>query len=154
MTDDTGGTEMKRKSLIAAILATVVIILSGLVSEGDIFAGTAEETAPHEETDNGFTGTWQLSIDNDRETLDKAFPDIFAFGSELTIRPDGKIFWHIGAAGAAGEYEYYDDALTAVVSDIMEPDEYRIAVTKNDNGNLIMKYKSIPLEWTFASESY
>ena len=144
---------MKKKTLIAATLTSMVMILSGFVLESSA-SDVRTEDIPQELTDNGFTGTWYLSYANDAEVLDEAFPDIYAFGSELTIRPDGKIFWHIGAAGAAGEYELYDDALTAVVSDIMEFDEYRIAVTKNDEGKLLMKYRSVPLEWTFASESY
>ena len=58
--------------------------------------------------------------------------------------PDGRISWHIGAAGAAGTYEVYDNQLVACISDIMEDDEVKIVLTLKD-GELSMKYKAVPL---------
>ena len=57
------------------------------------------------------------------------------------------ISWHIGAAGAAGTYEVYDNQLVASVADIMEDDEIKIALTQKD-GELLMKYKAVPLIFT------
>ncbi len=61
--------------------------------------------------------------------INAAYPDVYAFGDELIIRPDGRISWHIGAAGAAGTYEVYNNQLSAIVSDIMEFDEYQVGLT-------------------------
>ncbi len=145
---------MKKTILTAMISVFIVLILPGFVLAGSVSGGTEEKNLPDVSAGNGYIGTWVLSYENDRSELDKVFPDIYAFGSELTVRPDGKIYWHIGAAGAAGTYEAFDGQLALTVSDIMEYDEYRMAVTKNDDGELIMKYKSVPLVWTYRSEGY
>ena len=144
---------MKRKIAISVVSFLVFMLLTGfmLVTASD---DLQSENAPDAVFDAPYTGTWHLSYDNDRNLMDEAFPDIYAFGSELTIRPDGKLYWHIGAAGAAGTYEAYGNQLTACVSDIMEFDEYRLALTITDEGKLLMKYKSVPLEWTYISEEY
>ncbi|MCR5590634.1 MAG: hypothetical protein K6F73_03815 [Lachnospiraceae bacterium] len=141
---------MKRTKIIAAIALAVLILLG--FTYVSIEAGERKDEKPAGNA--AFSGTWQLSPYNDQEMLDGAFPDIYAFGSELTIRPDGKIYWHIGAAGAAGTYESYGNQLMAQVSDIMEYDEYRIAVTADEDGNLLMNYKSVPLKWTYRSGAY
>ena len=143
---------MKKTIMTAMISVFVVLILSGFVLAGSVSGNTEEKNVPDVSEGNAYTGTWELSYKNDRSGLDKVFPDIYAFGSELTVRPDGKIYWHIGAAGAAGTYEVFDGQLALTVSDIMEYDEYRMAVTKNDDGELVMKYKSVPLVWTYISD--
>ena len=94
-----------------------------------------------------FAGKWYLSSDTEIDGLEEVFPDIYAFGNELEIMPDGRISWHIGAAGAAGTYEVYGNQLVAGVADIMEDDETKIALTLKD-GELMMKYKGVPLIFT------
>ena len=143
---------MRRKITIAAVSAALILILSAFVFADMISAGDEENTDSR--ADTAAVGTWYLSCYNDMDVLNEAFPDIYAFGSELVVRPDKKIYWHIGAAGAAGTYEAYGNQLSACVSEIMEPDEYRVAITLDDDGKLIMKYRSVPLEWTFASGTY
>ena len=146
---------MKKKTLIAAFW--IIMILSGFIMGSRIYANVRKDNGASKgasDTADKFTGTWYLSGDNDYSLIDGTFPDVYAFGDELVIRPDGKIYWHIGAAGAAGTYEVYGNQLTAVVSDIMEYDEYRIALTLNDDGSLNMKYKSTDLEWVYGAGSY
>ena len=143
---------MKRKIMISAVSFFVIMLLTGFMLDGRV-SDDKESVSSLETAYTDHVGTWRLTYDNDR-VLDETFPDIYAFGSELTIRPDGKLYWHIGAAGAAGTYEAYGNQLTACVSDIMEYDEYRIPLTVNDEGKLLMKYKSVPLEWTYVSGEY
>ena len=145
---------MRKTIVIITVSIAVIMILSGFVFASSHSKDGKENDEKPVMADNGVAGTWYLSYDNDSKKLDEAFPDIYAFGSELVIRPDGKIYWHIGAAGAAGTYEAYGNQMTACVADIMEPDEYRIAITKSEDGKLLMKYKAVPLEWTYGSQAY
>ena len=139
---------MRRTIAITAVSVAVILILSGFMEEQTSSEEVREESVSTEMTDTKAVGTWYLSYENDRDAMDAVFPDIFAFGSELTITPEGKIYWHVGAAGAAGTYESFGNQLLATVSDIMEYDEYRIAITLSDDGKLLMKYRSLPLVWT------
>ncbi|MCR5687612.1 MAG: hypothetical protein K6G58_06285 [Lachnospiraceae bacterium] len=145
---------MNVKPLMGVFAAVILISLSAFVTEGR--ASDEEKTAAvvTGAAAEGIVGTWHLSYNNDQEQLDEAFPDIYAFGNELVIRPDGRIFWHIGAAGAAGTYEDYGSQLAVCASDIMESDEYRIGATVDGSGKLTMTYKSVPLEWEFRSGKY
>ena len=142
-----------------SIIVTLFIILSGRTATS-AFGQIPEETTVRTEeiTENteesGFAGTWHLAYENEHGLINEACPDYYAFGDELVIRPDGRISWHVGAAGAAGTYETYDNQLTATVSDIMEFDEYKTALTLRDDGRIVMKYRSVPLEWVHASEEY
>ena len=145
---------MNRKTLLSILAVVILMSLSAFAIESrasDEKEETVEQTMASAE---GIVGTWYLSYNNDQGRLDEVFPDIYAFGNELVIRPDGRIFWHIGAVGAAGTYEDYGSQLAVCASDIMESDEYRIAATIDDNGKLIMTYKSVPLEWTYGSDYY
>ena len=140
---------MKKKILIASILVVIIMVLSGS------FMGrnrTSADVIKAEPEGNGLIGAWYLSDYTDYEALNEAFPDVYAFGSELLIRPDGKISWNIGAAGAAGTYEVYDNQLIATVADIMEYDERDIVITQDEYGRLSMKYKSVPLEWIYGGD--
>ena len=107
-----------------SIIVTLFIILSGRTATS-AFGQIPEETNVRTEeiTENteesGFAGTWHLAYENDHGLINEACPDYYAFGDELVIRPDGRISWHVGAAGAAGTYETYDNQLTATVSDIL-----------------------------------
>jgi hypothetical protein len=172
---------MKRKLVLTVVSVIMITFISGFVmgapgisagvrmTEGsNKDTGTDKDTISNKtgsafgETDTGsckesetsFTGTWYLAYDMDYNEMNAAFPDVYAFGDELVIRPDGRIYWHVGAAGAAGTYEVYGNQIAASISDIMEDDEYRIALTADDEGRLYMKYKSVPLEWEFYSEGY
>ena len=142
---------MKKKIIIASIM--IILIFSGFIAESIKISADVRDQET-EKTGNDFIGTWYLSPDNDFSAMDEVFPDIYAFGNELTIRPDGKIYWHIGAAGAAGTYEVYGNQLSACVADIMEYDEYRIAFTMDDEGSLNMTYKSVQLKWDCCSGMY
>ena len=130
------------KKIWMSIIAAVILM--------SLFLFVTESRA----SDERIVGTWYLSYNNDQEKLDEVFPDIYAFGNEMVIRPDGRIFWHIGACGAAGTYENYGKQLAVCASDIMESDEYRIAATINDSGKLFMTYRSVPLEWAYRSDKY
>ena len=134
-----------KKILTTMAVAAIAVLLSGFI--------LMEEDAPRKDDYemqitvpglNDFVGKWYLSSDNEIAGIEKAFPDIYAFGNELEIMPDGRISWHIEAVGAAGTYEVYDNQLVACVSDIMEDDEVKIVLTLKD-GELSMKYKAVPL---------
>ena len=145
---------MNRKSLLSVLAAVILISLSAFATESRASDERKDAAEQIKASTEGIVGTWYLSYNNDQGKLDEVFPDIYAFGNELVIRPDGRIFWHIGAVGAAGTYEDYGSQLAVFASDIMEFDEYRIAATIDDNGKLIMTYKSVPLEWTYGSDYY
>ena len=145
---------MKKKTAFAAVLVVTILILSVFMMNNTAASEKTQERQPEQMMYNDCAGTWYLSYENDLTVLNEAFPDLYAFGNELTIRPDGKIYWHIGAAGAAGTYESYGNQMTACVSDIMEYDEYKVALTVDDDGNLLMKYRSVPLVWTYDSADY
>ncbi|MCR4739041.1 MAG: hypothetical protein K5886_02120 [Lachnospiraceae bacterium] len=130
--------------LIAAMTITGFGIGKNMVSADE---GTKIRTDINEPASK-FAGTWYLTDDTDLDELDNAFPDVFAFGCEMEIMPDGRINWHVGARGAAGTYEEYGNQLTARVSDIMENDEYTVVLTMDDNGILSMKYDSVLLRWS------
>lgn len=137
-----------KKIITTAAMAAIAILLSGFM----LMAGDKPETDDIEvkinaQESDDFAGKWYLSSDTEIEGLEEVFPDIYAFGNELEIMPDGRISWHIGAAGAAGTYEVYDNQLVASVADIMEDDEVKIALTQKD-GELLMKYKAVPLIFT------
>ena len=139
-----------------SIFVTLFIILSGRTATS-AFGQIPEDTTGSTEAkaeDTRFAGTWHLAYENDHSLINEACPDYYAFGDELVIMPDGMISWHVGAAGAAGTYEAYDNQLSATVSDIMEFDEYKTALTLREDGRIVMKYRSVPLEWVRASEDY
>ncbi len=144
-----------KKNLLITILAVVIIMILSIVMTGKntISAGVNKDMEPVREENSDFVGTWYVSSDTDYDMLDAAFPDVFAFGDELVIRPDGKLYWHIGAAGAAGTYEVKGNQLTAVVADVAEYDECSIVITLDDDGNLYMKYKSVPLKWSYGGSN-
>jgi hypothetical protein len=145
---------MSKKIWMSIIAALILMSLSLFVTES---RASDERNDPGEQIalpTEGIVGTWYLSYNNDQEKLDEVFPDIYAFGNEMVIRPDGRIFWHIGACGAAGTYEDYGKQLAVCASDIMESDEYRIAATIDDSGKLFMTYRSVPLEWAYRSDKY
>ena len=149
------GTKMKKNLTI--ILVSIIVILLILLGKNTVtsaFGQDYEEGIENTAEGERFAGTWHLSSEIDQSVIDASYPDVYAFGNELTIRPDGRISWHIGAAGAAGTYEVYDNQLSATVSDIMEFDEYRVGLTLQKSGRLVMKYKSVPLEWVYSSEGY
>ncbi|MCR5688300.1 MAG: hypothetical protein K6G58_09805 [Lachnospiraceae bacterium] len=138
---------MKKIITIMAI-AAIAVFLSGSMLMGE--GATRKDDNEVRTTVPGwddFAGKWYLSSNTEIAGLEKVFPDIYAFGNELEIMPDGRISWHIGAAGAAGTYEVYDNQLVACVTDIMEDDEVKIALTLKD-GELSMKYKAVPLVFT------
>ena len=141
-----------KKNILITTLAVAIIMILAIVTTGKniISADVNKDIEPVSSEDSDFVGTWYISSDTDYDMLNAAFPDVFAFGDELVIRPDGKLYWHIGAAGAAGTYEVKGNQLTAVVADVAEYDECSIVLTMNDNGSLYMKYKSIPLTWFYG----
>lgn len=145
---------MKKKILITSLAVAIIMVLSIAMTGKNITSANvniATETVSGE--DNDFVGTWYISSDTGYDMLNTSFPDVFAFGDELVIKPDGKLYWHIGAAGAAGTYEIKDNQLTALVADVSEYDEYKIVFTMNDNGSLYMKYKSVPLTWFYGGSN-
>ena len=145
---------MKKALMIISVSITVVLLtLLGQKTVTSVF-GQIPEEAPANKENARFVGTWHLSFENDYDVINAAYPDVYAFGDDLVIRPDGRISWHIGAAGAAGTYDVYDNQLKAIVSDIMEFDEYHVGITQKEDGRLVMKYKSVPLEWVYSSEEY
>ena len=142
---------MKKKILITSLAVAIIMILA-IVTTGKntISAEVNKNVEPVIEEGSDFVGTWYISSDTDHDALNETFPDVFAFGDELVIRPDGKLYWHIGAAGAAGTYEVDGSQLTAVVADVSEYDECSIVFTMDDNGSLYMKYKSVPINWFYG----
>ena len=137
-----------KKIITTAAMAAIAILLSGFMLMAGDKPGTDDiEVKINVQESDDFAGKWYLSSDTEIEGLEEVFPDIYAFGNELEIMPDGRISWHIGAAGAAGTYEVYDNQLVASVADIMEDDEVKIALTQKD-GELLMKYKAVPLIFT------
>ncbi|MCR5000806.1 MAG: hypothetical protein K6A71_03315 [Lachnospiraceae bacterium] len=137
-----------KKIITTAAMAAIAVLLSGfMLMAGDKPGTYDKEVKINVKEANDFAGKWYLSSDTEIDGLEEVFPDIYAFGNELEIMPDGRISWHIGAAGAAGTYEVYDNQLVASVADIMEDDEVKIALTQKD-GELLMKYKAVPLIFT------
>lgn len=145
---------MNKKTWMSIFTAMILMSLLAFVTESRASDERKDAKEQIVTPTEGIVGTWYLSYNNDQEKLDEAFPDIYAFGNEMVIRPDGRIFWHIGAAGAAGTYEAYGKQLAVCASDIMESDEYRIAATIDNGGKLFMTYKSVPLEWDYGSNMY
>lgn len=137
-----------KKIITTMAIAAVAVLLSGfMLVGGNTDAGSDYNKENPVPGSGDFAGHWYLSDETGIEGLERVFPDIYAFGNEMEIRPDGRISWHIGAAGAAGTYEIYDNQLAACVADLMEDDEYGVALTmKNDE--ISMKYKGVPLKWT------
>lgn len=137
-----------KKIITAMAMAAIAVLLSGFMLMGaDAHEVSYNEVKIEVQGAGDYAGKWYLSSDTEIDRLEGVFPDIYAFGNELEIMPDGRISWHIGAAGAAGTYEVYDNQLVASVADIMEDDETRIALTLKD-GELMMKYKEVPLIFT------
>ncbi len=141
---------MKKRVIIGVAIGVLIVCIAILFTgadkiSADAMAGTDAGSIQIEEN---VVGTWYLSSDTDFIELDRSFPDVFAFGCEMEILPDGRINWHVGAAGAAGIYEAKGNQLTASVSEVMEYDEYRVLFTMDDEDMLKMKYKGIPLKWT------
>ncbi len=141
---------MKKNILITTLAVAMIMVLSTAMTAKIIKSAEVKDIESVNGENNDFVGTWYISSDTDYDMISKTFPDLLAFGDELVIRPDGKLYWHIGAAGAAGTYEVRGNQLTAVVSDVMEYDECSIVFTMDDNGSLYMKYKSIPLTWFYG----
>lgn len=147
---------MKKRILLVSAFLIMMMILSGFVLEknrSSIDTGEDEHYSSSdvmEEDDmmkNRIMGAWYLSDNTDFEELSRVFPDLYAFGDEMMIWPDGRICWDIGAAGAAGTYEISGNQLVADVADIMEYDDYRVTLTVKDDGYIYMKYKEYPLVW-------
>ena len=142
---------MRKKLLISGLAVVIIMILSVLTTgKNTISADVKKDAKKDDTTECDFTGTWYLTDNTDFYALGEVFPDFYAFGDEMVIRPDGKLYWHIGAAGAAGNYEVKGNQLIAVVADIMEYDECKIVITMDDDGSLYMKYKSVPLKWNYG----
>lgn len=144
----------KITTIIPVSIIVVLLILFGKKTVTSAFGQDPVAETGNDSADTRFTGTWHLSPETDQNMIDSAYPDVYAFGNELVIRPDGRISWHIGAAGAAGTYEVYESQLLATVSDIMEFDEYQVGLTLQEDGRLVMKYRSVPLEWVYGSGQY
>lgn len=141
---------MRRRIAVGMVVAVLIICITVLLTgAGKVSADTMSRTA-HDSMAviEDMTGTWYLSSDMELKELERTFPDIFAFGCELEILPDGRISWHAGAAGAAGTYVINGNQIIATVSEVMEYDEYRAVFTMDDEGMLRMKYKNYPLKWT------
>ena len=137
-----------KKIITTMAMAAIAVLLSGFMLMGadkpEVSYNEVKAAVPGSDD---FAGKWYLSSDTEIDGLEEVFPDIYAFGNELEIMPDGRISWHIGVAGAAGTYEVYGNQLVAGVADIMEDDEVKIALTLKD-GELMMKYKGVPLIFT------
>ena len=140
---------MKKKILLGGFAVAIIMILS-IITTGKNSISADVKTDIEEEEAFEFAGTWYLSDNTDYDALNEIFPDVYAFSDEMVIRPDGKLYWHVGAAGAAGSYEVSGNQLTATVTDIMEDDEYKIVFTMDEDGRLYMKYRSIPLKWVYG----
>ncbi len=137
-----------KKIITTIAIAAVAVLLSGFMLMGGDSPRIDDNEAKIAVSGlDDFAGKWYLTSDIEIADLEKVFPDLYAFGSELEIIPDGRISWHIGAAGAAGTYEVYGNQLVACVADIMEDDEVKIALTQKD-GELNMKYKGVPLTFS------
>ncbi len=141
---------MKQRMAIGAGIAVLIICIIVLITGADMISADAKTGSGTESITvcEDMTGKWYLSGDTDFKVLESRFPDVFAFGCELEILQDGRINWHVGAAGAAGTYRIHGNQLIAEVSEVMEYDEYQVIFTMDEEGTLRMKYKNVPLEWT------
>ena len=144
-----GGMKMNKKILIVTAALIAIVFLMSFTADKDVSAG--EERTEETGICDRFAGTWYISGDTDPLELEKSFPDVYAFGCEMEIRPDGKLNWHVGAAGAAGTYEIKDDMIIATVSGIMESDECTVVIRIVDDNTLRMTYGSVLLEWTYGT---
>ena len=147
---------MKKRILLVSAFLIMMMILSGFVLEKnrssidsgeDEYYGSLDVMEEDDMMKNRIMGAWYLSDNTDFVELSKVFPDLYAFGDEMMIWPDGRICWDIGAAGAAGTYEISGNQLAADVADIMEYDNYKVTLTLKDDGYIYMKYKEYPLVW-------
>ena len=102
---------MKKRILLVSAFLIMMMILSGFVLEKnrssidtgeDEHYGSSDVMEEDDMMKNRIMGAWYLSDNTDFEELSKVFPDLYAFGDEMMIWPDGRICWDIGAAGAAG----------------------------------------------------
>ena len=83
---------MKKKTAFAAVLVVTILSLSVFMMNNTAASEKTQERQTAQMMYNDCAGTWYLSYENDLMVLNEEFPDLYAFGNELTIRPDGKIY--------------------------------------------------------------
>ncbi|MCR4654802.1 MAG: hypothetical protein K5770_01010, partial [Lachnospiraceae bacterium] len=79
-----------KKIITTMAMAAIAVLLSGFMLMGAVTPEASYNEVKVEVRDSDdFAGKWYLSSDTEIDGLEGIFPDIYAFGNELEIMPDG-----------------------------------------------------------------
>ena len=97
-------------------------------------------------------GTWQLSDQNDDETLAAFGSSLHAYGAEMTLSEDGTFSFYIGLTGGEGTYTAEDeDSYNVTYKDYNEGQEFTAELELEDDGaTLSLELGDEDVLWTKA----